>query len=74
MSSRLIIVKDELLQAWLAPTIGKEYENLLVFKVFTNQACLKQLGRVWVNGNKIMKINIYLEGDQRINPNHLKQT
>ena len=45
MSSRLTIVRDKLLKAWLAPIIGREYRNLLVIEVFTNQAYLKQLGR-----------------------------
>ena len=42
MSSRLTIVRDKLLEAWLEPIIGR---NLLVIEVFTNQTYLKQLGR-----------------------------
>ena len=45
MFSRLPIVRDELLEAWIAPIIGREYPNLLVVELFTNQAYLKQLGR-----------------------------
>ena len=45
MSSRLTLVRDKLLEASLAPVIDREYRNLLVIEVFTNQAFLKQLGR-----------------------------
>lgn len=44
MSSRLSIVREKLLEAWLAPTFGREDRDLLVVEVFTNQAYLKQIG------------------------------
>ena len=46
MSSRLTIVRDELLEAWLAPIIGCEYRNLLVVEVFFNQAYLIKGGEI----------------------------
>ena len=45
MSSSLPIVKDELLEAWIAPINGREYRKLFGVQLFTNQAYLKQLGR-----------------------------